>query len=69
MVIRLPPVLLLEMSVPSRATSRTASSPAVLLDLMRLAGVHRLESVYTASTALLTVHVDRARQDKSLPLR
>ena len=57
------------LSEPEHAASPATSSCTNPLDLIRLEGVYRLESVYAASTALLTVPVDLMRQDKAVSLR
>ena len=65
----LPLALSRAMSVQSHAVPRSASSGTIPFDLMRQAGVCRLESVEAACAALLTGHVDRMRQDKALSLQ
>ena len=69
MVERLPLALLLEMSEPSHAGPRSASSDTFTLDLVRQAGVCRLESVEAACAGLLIILVVRMWQDKSVRLR
>ena len=51
------------------SVSQVPSPGSIPLAVIRLPGVPRLESVWAASTALLTVHVDRVWQDNTISLR
>ena len=49
--------------------SQVTSSVSILPNLIRLAGVSRLESVQAASAALLSVHDHRVWQDSAVRVR